>query len=78
MDHAFLLSKIMQKGIKVIAYSPNVPLNIIKEMMIPADSVQEGLDMALQLSKKKTPRVLVYPEAQRTLPFLARDASNAL
>lgn len=78
MDHAFLLSKIMQKGIKVIAYSPNVPLNIIKEMMIPADSVQEGLDMALQLSKKKTPRVLVYPEAQRTLPFLARDASNVL
>jgi hypothetical protein len=45
-------------------------------MMIPAGSVQEGLDMALQLSKKKTPRVLVYPEAQRTLPFLAKDASN--
>jgi len=78
MDHAFLLSKIMQKGIKIIAYSPNVPLNIIKEMMIPANSVQEGLDMALQLSKKKTPRVLVYPEAQRTLPFLAKDTSNAL
>jgi nickel-dependent lactate racemase len=78
MDHAFLLSKIMQKGIKIIAYSPNVPSNIIKEMMIPADSVQEGLDMALQLSKKKIPRVLVYPEAQRTLPFLEKDASNAL
>lgn len=76
MDHAFLLSKIMQKGIKIIAYSPNVPLNIIKEMMIPACSVQEGLDMALQLSRRKTPRVLVYPEAQRTLPFLAKDASN--
>jgi len=78
MDHAFILSKIMQKGIKIIAHSPNVPLNIIKEMMIPADSVQEGLDMALQLSKKKTPRVLIYPEAQRTLPFLAKDASNSL
>jgi len=78
MDHAFLISKIMQKGIKIIAYSPNVPLNIIKEMMMPADSVQEGLDMALQLSKKKKPRVLVYPEAQRTLPFLAKDASDAL
>ena len=76
MDHAFLLSKIMQKGIKIIAYSPNVPLNIIKEMMIPAGSVQGGLDMALQLSRRKTPRVLVYPEAQRTLPFLAKDASN--
>ena len=76
MDHAFLLSKIMQKGIKIIAYSPNVPLNIIKEMMIPAGSVQEGLDMALKLSRRKTPRVLVYPEAQRTLPFLAKDASN--
>ena len=76
MDHAFLLSKIMQKCIKIIAYSPNVPLNIIKEMMIPAGSVQEGLDMALKLSTRKTPRVLVYPEAQRTLPFLAEDASN--
>ena len=76
MDHAFLLSKILQKGIKIIAYSPNVPLKIIKEMMIPAGSVQEGLDMALQLSNKKTPRVLIYPEAQRTLPFLAKDASN--
>ena len=76
MDHAFLLSKIMQKCIKIIAYSPNVPLNIIKEMMIPSGSVQEGLDMALKLSRRKTPRVLVYPEAQRTLPFLAEDASN--
>lgn len=78
MDHAFLLSRILQKGIKIIAYSPNVPLNIIKEMMIPAGSVQEGLDMALQLSRRKTPSVLVYPEAQRTLPFLAKDASNSL
>ena len=78
MDHAFLLSKIMQKGIKIIAYSPNVPSNVIKEMMIPAGSVQEGLDMALQLSKRNTPRVLIYPEAQRTLPFLAKDASNSL
>ncbi len=78
MDHAFLLSKILQKGIKIIAYSPNVPANIIKEMMIPAGSVQEGLDMALQLSRRKTPRVLVYPEAQRTLPFLTKDASNSL
>lgn len=78
MDHAFLLSKILQKGIKIIACSPNVPLNIIKEMMIPAGSVQEGLDMALQLSRRKTPSVLVYPEAQRTLPFLTKDASNSL
>jgi len=76
MDQAFLICKILQKGIKIIGYSPNVPLDIIKEMMIPACSVQEGLDMALQLSKKKTPRVLVYPEAQRTLPFLAKDISN--
>jgi len=76
MDHAFLLSKILQKGIKIIAYSPNVPLNIIKEMMIPASSVQEGLDLALQLSRRKTPGVLVYPEAQRTLPFLTKNTSN--
>jgi len=72
MDHAFLLSKILERGVKIIAYSPNVPSNIIKEMMmIPAGSVQEGLDTALQLSTKRKPKVLVYPEAQRTLPVLA-------
>jgi len=72
MDHAFLVSRILQKGIKIIAYSPNVPLNLIREMkMIPVGSVQEGVDMALQLFKGSTPRVLIYPEAERTLPFLA-------
>ncbi len=71
MDHAFLLSKILEKGVKIIAYSPNVPSHIIKEMMmIPAGSIQEGLDMALRLSTKRKPKVLVYPEAQRSLPIL--------
>jgi len=72
MDHAFLLSKILERGVKIVAYSPNVPSNIIKEMMmIPTGSVQEGLDTALRLSTKRKPKVLVYPEAQRTLPVLA-------
>ena len=58
MDHAFLLSKILEKGVKVIVYSPNIPSEIIKEMMmIPVDSVQEGLDVALQLSTKRKPKV---------------------
>ena len=39
-------------------------------MMIPVDSVQEGLNLALQLSTKRKPKVLVYPQAQRTLPVL--------
>ena len=79
MDHAFLLSKILEKGVKIVAYSPNVPSDIIKEMMmIPAGSVQEGLDTALRLSTRRKPKVLVYPEAQRTLPVLAKDVSNSL
>jgi len=79
MDHAFLLSKILEKGVKIVAYSPNVPSDIIKEMMmIPAGSVQEGLDTALRLSTRRKPKVLVYPEAQRTLPVLVKDVSNSL
>ena len=71
MDHAFLLSKILEKGVKIIACSPNIPAQIIKEMMmIPTGSAQEGLDLALQLSTAKKPGVLVYPQAEKTLPVL--------
>lgn len=61
MEYTFLLSKILQKGVKIIAHSPNIPAKIIKEMMIPVDSVQERLDMTLQASIRKNPKVLVYP-----------------
>jgi len=71
MDHAFLLSRILEKGVKIVAYSPNISAKVIKKMMmIPAGSVQEGLDLALRLSTKRNPRVLVYPQAQRSLPVL--------
>lgn len=71
MDHAFLLSKILAKGVKVIAYSPNIPSKIMKEMMmIPVGSPQEGLDLALQLSTSRKPKILVCPQAPRTLPVL--------
>ena len=71
MDHAFLLSKILEKDVRIIACIPTVKPEIIKKMMmIPVDSVQEGLDVALKISRKNKPSVLVYPQPQRTLPTL--------
>jgi len=71
MDHAFLLSKILKKGVKIIACLPTIKSEIIKKMMmIPVDSVQEGLDKALEISEKKKPKVLVYPQPQKTLSVL--------
>jgi len=70
MDHAFLLSKILEKGIKIIACLPTIKSEIIKKMMMPVDSIQEGLDVALKVSGKNKPKVLVYPQPQRTLPVL--------
>jgi len=71
MSHALLLSKILEKRVKIIACLPNITSEIIKKMMmIPVDSVQEGLDIALEISEKKKPKVLVYSQPQRTLPVL--------
>ena len=76
MDHAFLLSRILEKGVKIVAYSPNIPPKVIKEMMMtPVGSVQEGLDVALQLSTRRRPKVLIYPQAPRTLPILTNKDS---
>jgi len=72
MDHAFLLARILKKGVKVIVCSPNVSPETIRDMMmIPAHSPQEAFDMALQISAKKKPKILVYPEAPRTLPLIS-------
>ena len=51
--------KILQKGVRITAHSPNIPAKIIREMMMPVDSVQEELDTTLQVYKflpGKTPK----------------------
>lgn len=71
MDHALLLSRLLAKGVKVIASSPNVPAELLEQMLLlPAQSAQQALDSAIQLSYSENPSVLVYPQAERTLPVL--------
>ena len=71
MDHALLLSRLLAKGVKVIASSPNVPAELLEQMLLlPAQSAQQALDLAIQLSCSECPSVLVYPQAERTLPVL--------
>jgi nickel-dependent lactate racemase len=71
MDHALLLSRLLEKGVRVVAVSANVSPNVLSKMLlIPAESAQEGLDIALKLSGKENPLVLIFPQAERTLPVL--------
>jgi lactate racemase len=71
MDHALLLSRLLAKGVKVIVSSPNVPAKLIEQMLlVPAESAQQALDLAMKLSCSECPSVLVYPQAERTLPVL--------
>lgn len=69
MDHALLLSKIFKKNVKVVVYSPNVSDNDISSMrMIPSSSIDDMMSKAVQVCGKQKPRILFYPQAQKSLP----------
>lgn len=69
MDHALLLSKIFKKNVKVVVYSPNVSDNDISSMqMIPSSSIDDMMSKAVQVCGKQQPKVLFYPQAQKSLP----------
>lgn len=71
MDHALLLSKILLKKIKIITCSPNIDSEIFTQMYLePAHSPQEALDKAMKEINKENPKVLFFPQPQRTLPVL--------
>ena len=71
MDHALLLSRLLDKGVRVVAVSTSVSSDVLEKMLlIPAESAQEGLDIAMKLSGKENPSVLIFPQAERTLPVL--------
>ena len=73
MDHALLLSKIMQKKIKIVVYSPNIDKSVLKKMFIEtADNPQDALEKAYKLTEEKEPKVLFFPQPQRTLPKLGK------
>lgn len=69
MDHALLLSKIFKKNVNIIVFSPNVSdEDIAKMRMIPAGSVEELMQKAMKVCAKDHPKILFYPQAQKSLP----------
>ena len=71
MDHALLLCKILKKNIKIIASSPNLEEQTLKKIYLECfKSPQEAVKRALDISGKSKPRVLFFPQPQRTLPVL--------
>lgn len=72
MDHALLLGKILQKGVKVFVSSPNVKKEYFQEILLePAATPTEALEKALSTVGKSQPGVLFFPQPQRGLPTLA-------
>ena len=68
MDHALLLGKIMQQGIRIVVATPSVDTAILKKIfMTPAANPQDALERALKMVNKPKPTVLFFPQAQRAL-----------
>ena len=71
MDHALLLCKILKKNIKIIASSPNLEEQTLKKIYLEHfKNPQDAVDRALDISGKSKPKVLFFPQPQRTLPVL--------
>ena len=68
MDHALLLGKILQQGIRIVVASPSVEAAILNKIfMTPAANPQDALESALKMVNKPKPTVLFFPQAQRAL-----------
>lgn len=75
MDHSLLLSKIMQQKIKIVTYSPNVEDEVFEKMfIIPSTSTEDALKKAYEIVGKDHPKVLFFPQPQRTLPVLGLNS----
>lgn len=71
MDHALLLSRIFKKNVNVVVYSPNVSAEDISSMrMIPSSSMADMMSKAVEVCGKTKPKILFYPQAQKSLPEL--------
>lgn len=70
MDHALLLCKLYQKGVRVVAYTPGVEDGVLSLMhMVPAKNLQQAWETALSLrgDKHGVPNVSVIPMPQRAI-----------
>ncbi|HER25135.1 MAG TPA: nickel-dependent lactate racemase [Candidatus Atribacteria bacterium] len=71
MDHALLLCKILKKNIKIITSSPNLEEQTLNKIYLEYfRNPQEAVNRALDISGKFKPKVLFFPQPQRTLPIL--------
>lgn len=71
MDHALLLCKILQTGIRIIVVSPNIDAETVRLMhLLPAPSLEEAVAMAHELSGKEK-QILFFPCPQRVLPYIS-------
>jgi len=69
MDHALLLSKIFKKNVNVVVYSPNIEDKDLKRMnMFPSSNIADMMNQAIKKSGKEKPRILFYPQTQKSLP----------
>ena len=77
MDHALLLGKILQQGIRIVVATPSVDAAILKKIfMIPAANPQDALERALKMVNKPKPTVLFLPQAQRALPVFNKTPKS--
>ena len=71
MDHALLLCKLYQKGVKVVAYVPGVSDEVLSLMhMVPTQSIQEAVTAAIQIKRsagKQQPHLSIIPTPQRAI-----------
>lgn len=73
MDHALLLGKILQQGIRIVVATPSVEAAILKKIfMTPAANPQDALEKAMKMIDKPKPTVLFFPQAQRALSVLTK------
>lgn len=71
MDHSLLLCKILQTGLRIVFYSPNISPDIPSMMgLIPADSPAAALEKALELAGRDE-KVTFMPCPQRALPYIS-------
>lgn len=71
MDHALLLTKVFQAGLRVVAVSPNVSDDTFELLhMVPAKTLSDGIRMAFEMLGEKEGKVLFFPRPQSTLPYM--------
>ncbi len=71
MDHSLLLSKILQRGVRVVLVAPNVGDETARLMgLIPAGSLDDGIRIAAGLARAGS-RISFFPCPQRCLPVLS-------